>query len=416
MKVNFNKGAYHVTVFKNSAFLFLSQIAGYGIPLIILPYFTRVLGVQSFGRLMILFSLCSLCMLITDFGFNLSGTYYISTENDKNRINEFVGSVFLIKLVLYSITMLILIPVMIAVFKYREPFLLVSVLSICFVQLFQPIWLFQGIQKMQIVATSSIASKLIYAFLIFFIICPDNINGVLVCYLIGQTAASFFCLYMIYHEGFCFKLSSPNKICSVFKRGFSFFISRAAVTVYTSANTLVVGAINGSVEAGYYSSCEKLYMAGMGVLSPISQSFYPYTAKTKNYNFFIKFIMLTAFLLVFFCGFVSFFTEDILLLFYGEEFAIVSDVLKVFLVTIVVNYICVNFGYPAFAAIDKVEFANLTVLIGSVTHILLISVLFFCHKIDALNMALAVLTTEFCVMLFRFVLFCKLKKNKENEK
>nr|EHP5225272.1 oligosaccharide flippase family protein [Escherichia coli] len=77
-------------VFKNSFALFIMQLFSYVSPLLVLPYLARIMSVENFGMLMMLYSLLAICLVVTDFGFNLSGTYYISRNyKNKKKINEF---------------------------------------------------------------------------------------------------------------------------------------------------------------------------------------------------------------------------------------------------------------------------------------------------------------------------------------
>ncbi len=68
-------------VIKNGLALVVVQVANYIVPLLAWPLLTKALGLEIFGILMMLFAVCSVCYIFTDFGFNLSATHF----TNKNR-------------------------------------------------------------------------------------------------------------------------------------------------------------------------------------------------------------------------------------------------------------------------------------------------------------------------------------------
>ncbi|MEL9573523.1 oligosaccharide flippase family protein, partial [Escherichia coli] len=95
-------------VVENIIFLSIIQFANYLEPLMVLPFLSRTLGVEGFGLIMVAFSACTLCFLLTDFGFNLSAPYWIArNSNYRNRVSRTIGAIFLIKFIILLIIGLI---------------------------------------------------------------------------------------------------------------------------------------------------------------------------------------------------------------------------------------------------------------------------------------------------------------------
>lgn len=400
-------------VFHNSVYLIIIRLLGYIFPMIVLPYLSMTLGVDKFGLLMMMFSICSVCMIITDFGFNLSGTYYISKNiQDKNKINQYIGSVFLIKFIICIISIILFILISVIFFDFFNKKTLYIIISICFVQSFQSFWFFQGIEKIALTTIYVTVSRVIYIILIFlFIDKTKNVNDVLICYFISQVFMILCSIILIYKEKYKIKIAPINKIFIFFKESFSFFISRAAVSCYTSINVLIIGTNCGPIQAGYYSSAEQLYLAGQGLLAPIAQAFYPYMIKTKKYGGLIQCTVITSFILFLFCIFIRNFSQEIIVFFFGNDFFNAAEILNILLITMIINYISVNFGYPLFSAINKVRIANLTVIFGSIVHLSVLGIVYLFYEINALNVAYILLFTETCVMCSRIILFFWYKNN-----
>ena len=62
------------SVAKNAAALYAIQFAGYIVPLVTLPYLSRVLGPAGFGLLLFSQSFALWASMIIEYGFNLSAT------------------------------------------------------------------------------------------------------------------------------------------------------------------------------------------------------------------------------------------------------------------------------------------------------------------------------------------------------
>ena len=58
--------------------------------------------------------------------------------------------------------------------------------------------------------------------------------------------------------------------------GWHVFISTAAINVYTTSNTFVLGLICGQTAVGFFSAANKIVQAVLGLLTPISQAIYPH--------------------------------------------------------------------------------------------------------------------------------------------
>ncbi|WP_265716092.1 oligosaccharide flippase family protein, partial [Providencia rustigianii] len=139
-------------IYKNILSLTLIQLFNYISPLLVLPYLSRTLSIDGFGLLMLSMSMISICLVISDFGFNLSSTYWIAkNRDDRIKVSKHIGAVFCIKLLL-----IILLIIMLSIYilkittlpiQKKETYLLTLSLIIIF-QSFQPTWFFQGIERM----------------------------------------------------------------------------------------------------------------------------------------------------------------------------------------------------------------------------------------------------------------------------
>ena len=103
---------------------------------------------------------------------------------------------------------------------------------------------------------------------------------------------------------------------------------------------------------------------------------------------------------------IGFNAEFIMSLLFGPEFVMANDILVIFSATILISFLGVMFGYPAFSVLNKIKVANYTVMIGALCHIVQLYILYSEGRVNALSVVSAVLITEFIVLTLRVVLFC----------
>lgn len=408
-------------VFKNMIALGLVQVANYILPLLAWPLLAKSLGLEQFGIVMMLLAICAMANILTDFGFNLSATHTIAKNvQDKHKIAQLLGNIFAIKTLLAVFACLIA-----SVYIYFKFLILdssniniwtlVLVNLIIISQAYSCIWFFHGIEKMSYITKANILTKVAYVALLFIILkFYVHLNVVLFCLLVSQLWSAYLFIWYIYKEQYFIISPQFNMLWQELKYSFNFFVSRVAVSVYTTANTLMLGHFNGATVAGLYSSAEKLYGAGAGVSGIVSQVLFPYMVKTGRLDVLLKvaFALLVPYVIV--CVGLSMWATEIIVLIFGQEFAEAGELLKLFFVLASITFLSVNVGYPGFSAVKRVEWANYTVMMGAVFHLSALFVLYLCDWISAKNVLCTVILTESLVLLLRLsMLFFFAKKSRQ---
>ena len=97
------------TLLENFLSLGALQIVSYVIPLINLPYLSRVLGVEKFGLVFFAFAFMQYFIMLTDYGFGLSATREIAVNrHNKNNLSNIFSAVTFLKIILLLISFIIL--------------------------------------------------------------------------------------------------------------------------------------------------------------------------------------------------------------------------------------------------------------------------------------------------------------------
>ncbi|MDA8613504.1 oligosaccharide flippase family protein [Gammaproteobacteria bacterium] len=394
------------SVTRNSSALFLLQFVSLIAPLVVLPYLSRVLGVEGFGLIMVVISISAVATIIIDFGFDLSATAAISqNRNDVAYVSKLIGAVFQIKC---SIALLVLVGILFySQFIGSELFsdkLLLFVAFNILVQAFIPTYFFQGIERMKNITIFIVCAKLAYILMvIYFIKEPGDFE--LVILLIGFSNLVSVCvaIRLIYVNGYSVTLPTIHFARNALKNSSTFFLSRAALAIYTEFNTFLVGAFAGIQQAAFYGASEKLFLASKSISAPIVQALYPYMAKNSDSKLMFKICFYVGGLLLLVCGIVFVWANEVMTIIFGSEFKSAGTILQIFLAITVVNFFSQIFGYPAFAGIGRIDVANYTIIFGAGVQIFLLSLLFINNSITGVNIVLVTLISEIFVLISRLV-------------
>lgn len=390
---------------KNTFSLFLVQFANLIAPLLVLPHLSRVLGVDGFGKVMVILSVCSLGLIFTDFGFNLSAAFKIA-KNKGELLHDYISSVIYAKVFLAIVFS-------IGIYAYNYYFLhslsfseLALVFSVIVSQACYPTWFFQGLEKMRAITIYMMLTKILYVIFVYISVRKSgDIQPVIASYALSCIIGGIIGIYLMKREGVIFCKLRFLQIYFRLKESFLFFISRASYSMYTTASTFIVGAAAGMQQAAYYSAAEKIYQALQALTSPVTQALYPYVAKRNDHRMVLKvvFILGGPILIISFIGYLL--APIFIATFYGKDFISATPIFNVFIILTVITFISVNFGYPAFAAINRLNVANYTVIFGAIIQLLGIVLLYFTGNVHAMSVVCMVLITEFVIMALRIFLF-----------
>lgn len=398
---------------ENFAALTITQVISYVIPLISLPYLSRVLGAEKFGLVFWAQAMIQYFIIITDYGFGLSAVKEISiNRNDKNKINQIFNSIMSIKFILILFCLIIMTVLVFSIPKFYHEWLLFYLTFFMVIgNAFYPIWFFQGIEHMKYITLLNVLAKSIFLILIFvFVKSPEDYILVAILNSLGFMIAGIIGIY-IACKRFDLKIIIPSKIEIVhqFKYSSEFFLSRIAATGSTNTNSFIIGLITNPVSVAYYTAAEKIYYALVGLSVPISQVLYPYIAKNKNIKKFKKIFYPTVIILFLTTLFILINAEFFVKLFYGEGLIEAYKVLQIFCVTLLFSFVSAMVGYPLLAAMNHAKEANSSILMGVVFHICSLFILLTLNQLNIYKVAILTILTEGLILLYRVLAIKKYK-------
>lgn len=264
-------------VARNATALYAIQGANYVFPLIVVPYLARVLRPSGYGLVLLAQSLAGWLALVVEYGFGLSATREIA----KHRENlQQVGAIA--AGVLGAEALLALVAAagagafgwFITVFRTQPEFVALAWLS-AVAQAVAPVWYFQGIERMTYPASINVGIRAAVTALTFvWVRRPDEAWKVLALQSIGGIATTGILLARL-KRNVALPWPELSTIIDALRMGWSMFFFRSAVSLYTTANTFILGVFVPPDRVAFYGGPEKVSKAILSVLSPISQALYP---------------------------------------------------------------------------------------------------------------------------------------------
>ncbi len=264
---------------KDVFYLIALQGLNYIAPLLVLPYLMKVLGAEKFGYIGFSLSVMQYLMLVVDFGFNFSVTKKIAlVKNDRAKLNDAFTSTVYAKLILLSISFIILLAItLIPRFEiYRQTMFIMFLMVIG--NAFSFVWLFQGLGQIRFISVFNIIAKLSILPLTFIFVKSQNdyLTAAFLQSFVSLFTAIITVAFIIRKKMASITLFIKENVITELKDGYPIFLSFIATTVYTASFVIVLGYFSTSEQVGQYSAVDRIMRALCWlVFIPVTQAFYP---------------------------------------------------------------------------------------------------------------------------------------------
>ena len=401
---------------KSMISLLFVQGSNYLIPLLTLPYLSRVLGIEGFGKYGLTLSTIQYFVMIVDFGFNLSATKKIAEiQNDKKKLSIVFYETMIAKITLCLVSILaIVVLVSSNVNHIFSSTLYYSILMLVGTVLL-PMWFFQGIEKIPVISFLMVVTKLL-SLPLFFIYVKDN-SDIGIAILIQSSTnfiVGFFAIIYIVKNKLL--VSVKYKELSIYKsihEASPIFLASFAISLYTMSTTIIISLSSSIAEVGLFSAADRLRGAVLGVFFIMGNVIYPRVNKLLmsdtreayrviKMTFVIQGILSIAIILFIFA-----FNKEIVSIFYSSEYKSAGGVLMILSFTILLtlestvlgNYILLPHGY-------KREYTILPMIVA-VIHVPLCY--YLSHKYGAIGGAASIVFVE--LLSFIILLIVVARKN-----
>jgi polysaccharide transporter, PST family len=264
-------------LFHNILLLTGTQLTAYVFPLVTVPYLVRILGPDEWGKVIFTQAFGSYFGIILEYGFNLSAAREVARNRESSiRQGEVLAGVLGARALLLLLCTLIVLPIQWKVVAFRsDPLLIWSGLLWTLGRSCTFFWYYQGTERMHLAALLDAGANLLSTIsILFWVRSPQD--GWLALAMPGTVTliASLASLTLICRE---VEFMWPNwKLTKeAFIMGWSLFLFRGAVSLYTSGNAFILGIFATSRDVAHYAGAEKISKAFISLLTPFTQSIFP---------------------------------------------------------------------------------------------------------------------------------------------
>lgn len=408
-------GNYNIVI-KNFAYLSILKGLDIGLPLLIIPYLTHVLGTSYFGKYSFVLAIIQTINIFTSYGYLFSATKKISqNRDDKHVVNQIMNAVFAGRFIVATFIVVLVVMLSNIIFKDEyEWFMFLTAIGMIYGDIFIPTWLFQGLEQMKYVTIVNAIAKLLFTMFVFAIVTrQQDFKYILLLNSLGCVTSAFFSMVLV-KRMFKLHLFIPkwSVVREELKDGFSIFLSTLGMSVYRNLNIIILNYFVSSSAVGIYALAEKVIKALQSLINPISQALYPHfgyrikesaNRKKDLYSLFKIAVFLTILLVVaslalyFLTGYVGYVV--------GHDFTGSSGIINIMLPVVVFG--CLNYllGFVGLVNMDKQRFFLGAVVVSGTVAIIILLCTVNTFGIESAAWAMSI--SELLLFAFCFIkLFC----------
>lgn len=267
------------TLLTNAASLSLIQVLDYLVPLIMVPYLLRTIGVEKYGLLSFVGAFTTYFRVVIDYGFNLSATRQVAQCRDNHDMQcRLFWTVFSAKILLAVAGTVVFSALLLGVSVFRSDWQIYSWSFFAVVggTIF-PVWFFQGVERMKYVAGFGALSRIAALLLLFVVVrAPKDFMWVLYLQAAGAWVVAVGGLGVVLLRFRTYVVVPGLRgVLEELRQGFHVFVSQISVTLFTNTNTFFLGLLSTKEMVGVYAASEKIVKAVVCLGIPVGVAIYP---------------------------------------------------------------------------------------------------------------------------------------------
>lgn len=265
---------------KNVLALYAVQLVSYVLPLITVPYLSHILGPSGLGKIGYAQTVAQILVILVDFGFDLTSTRKIATRRDEpGLVNQVYWTTISAKALLASFGSLVLVGLAMFVYPGTEDRMSILLsMMILWGNVLTPMWLYQGMQRMSTLAIWVVLTRVVMILPLFLFVhsehdvivaaglqfCPAIFSGIVL------TVIAFREKLITWRID-----TSIEKMAVEAREAYHLFLSSALTSVYMYANVLILRALTGNTQVGFYVAADKIITPLRQLSTPPIQAVFP---------------------------------------------------------------------------------------------------------------------------------------------
>jgi len=345
------------------------------LPLITFPYLIQTLGAKNYGLVMWVWAISEMLIVFIKFGFDTLGVKLISeNRNYKEKVSEVFSQIMYVKigLLLFSISMLITLIIFLDKFYLYQNLFIYFSFFILFESML-PIWYFQGIENMKIMAILVSSIKLIFALLVFIVIKDESQYFYIpILYTIGSFLANLVAYYIIlYKHEISFVKIKIDETLSMTKESFFIFFATFGTVIRDKGTIILIEKYLGLESVAYFDLAMKIVNILLTPFHIISQVIYPHIAKTKDVFLFKKVLSLSLFISIIVGAIFIINIDQIVILLDGKLNKELKNILKILIFIVPIGLISSFLGGSFLIVFNNSKWIAISIIYATLAYLIL---------------------------------------------
>lgn len=250
------------------------------LPLVTMPYMLPIVGPEKYGVYIYVYTIIQYIMLVSCFGFSFSATRQIARiREDILQVSKIYSEVTFAKTFLAIVSILFVFLLSPWLFSTDDELLIyVMGLGIVIGDIFNPSWLYQGMERMRYITYVNVVSKLLFTLLIFLVVKEaEDYRYIILLNSLGFLLAGAVSTIIAFKQ-FGMKLTLPRfaGIMTQLREGSSIFGSTLSIELYKNSNVIILKFFMGEYYVGIYSVAERIIKGIRSAATPVSQALFPH--------------------------------------------------------------------------------------------------------------------------------------------
>lgn len=389
---------------KNTAMLYLMNIAKMIFPLVTLPYLTRVLSTDCFAIVTYAKAVMQYVQIVMMFGFTLSATKdIVNAGGDREAIGRITGAVLEAKGVLALLTAaaVAVLTACIPLLRENPLYVALAFVNIVLTEMLAD-FLFRGLDRMETITLRFVLAKTVSTLLTFVFIKNDSHVLLIPLFdILGSLVALLLVLREIRRLGITIRRQPLFAAWEKLRLSAVYFASDMATTAFGALNTVLIGIFASKTEVSYWGNCMQLVTAVQSFYTPITNGVYPSMIRTKSLKFLKKLLLIFMPLVTAGCVFCAVLAPTLVTVAFGAQYTPAGPLFRALVPVLFFSFPAMLLGWPALGPIEKQRQTTATTILAAVFQICGLMLLLALGRFELMSLAALRGATEALLFLLR---------------
>lgn len=404
------------SIAKNFLYNLMLQIVTLFMPLITVPYVSRILGKEGIGVYSYTLSIVQYFVIFGTLGVSMYGNRQIAyIRDDKEKMSKTFWSIIFLKVITTGIAFFLYILIFGFNKEYGNGYLIQSINIIA--AMLDISWLYMGLEDFKKTVTRNLIVKITGVICIFIFVKSYEdlytyitINALMI--MLGNLVMWMYIPRTVLRV----KVKFKDILIHIFPT-IQLFIPTIATQVYLVLDKTMLGKIANTGEVGLYEQSEKIVKLVLGLVTSLGVVMLPRMSNTfasgdneKMDVYLNKSLQGVSYVSIPMAVGLAAISNEFVPWFFGKDFSAVSHLMII--LTPILFFIAISnvLGIQYLLPSNRTNEYTASVTMGAVINIILNFILI--HKYKALGTCIATLIAEFCVTLVQYI---SLRKNINNK-